>query len=124
MATYITGMNVMGQPQYFISGSEEFCLDSGHSKFKWDSVSGPYNLPVNLSLPHNENYLQFQFAQANLSRSDTTFYSYVLEGIDKSWSTPGMNQYTENYLNLPPGKYAFKVSSKGIDGKWGQPATV
>ena len=46
----------------------------------------------------------------------------MLEGIDKSWSTPGMNQYTENYLNLPPGKYTFKVSSKGIDGKWGTPA--
>ncbi len=123
VATYITGMNVMGQPQYFISGSED-SVYSGHSKFKWDSVSGPYNLPVNLSLPHNENYLQFQFAQANLSRPDTTFYTYVLEGIDKSWSTPGMNHYTENYLNLPPGKYTFKVSSKGIDGKWGKPTSV
>lgn len=121
VATYITGMTVMGQPQYFHSSSSD-SIYSGHSKFKWDSVSGPYNLPANLSLPHNENYLQFQFAQANLSRPDTTFYTYILEGIDKNWSTPGFNTYTENYLNLPPGKYTFKVSSKGIDGKWMKPA--
>jgi signal transduction histidine kinase len=113
-------MTVMGQPQYFISSSAD-SIYSGHAKFKWDSVSGPYSLPENLSLPHNENYLQFQFAQANLGRSDTTFYTYVLDGIDKNWSTPNINPYTENYLNLPPGKYTFRVSSKGIDGKWGKP---
>ncbi|HSN09210.1 MAG TPA: two-component regulator propeller domain-containing protein, partial [Hanamia sp.] len=84
VATYITGMSVMGQPQYFNSSSGS--MHTGHAKFNWDSVSGPYNLPANLSLPHNENYLQFQFAQANLSRPDTIFYTYVLEGIDKNWS--------------------------------------
>jgi signal transduction histidine kinase/ligand-binding sensor domain-containing protein len=122
VATYITGMNVMGQPQYFVKNSED-TIYSSHSKFRWDSVSGPYNLPVNLSLPHNENYLKFQFAQANLSRPDSTLYTYILEGIDKNWSTPRINPYTENYLNLPPGKYTFKVSSKRIDGKWSKPAS-
>ena len=120
VATNITGMTIMGQPQYFLSSSAD-TVYSGHPKFKWDSVSGPYNLPVGLSLPHNENYLQFQFGQANLSRQDTTFYTYVLEGIDKKWSVPTINPYTENYLNLPPGKYSFKVSSKGINGKWEKP---
>ncbi len=113
----------MGQPQYFISSSAD-SIYSGEAKFKWDSVSGPYNLPVNLSLPYNGNYLQFQFAQANLSRPDTTFYTYFLNGIDKNWSKPSMNPYTENYLNLPPGKYTFKVCSKEIDGKWGAPVEL
>jgi signal transduction histidine kinase/ligand-binding sensor domain-containing protein len=121
VTTYITGINVMGQPQYFISSSAD-SIYSGGAKFKWDSVSGPYNLPENLFLPHNENYLQFQFAQANLSRSDTTFYTYILDGIDKNWSAPGINPFTENYLNLPAGKYTFKVNSKAIDGKWGTPS--
>jgi len=121
VATYITGITVMGQPQYFMNSSSD-SIYAGHPKSKWDSVSGPYNLPENYSLPHNENYLQFQFAQANLSRQDTTFYTYVLDGIDKNWSKPSMNTYTENYLNLPAGKYTFKVSSKGIDGKWSSPA--
>jgi len=121
--TYITGINVMGQPQYFMNSSADRAY-ADHAKLKSDSVSGPYNLPENLSLPHDENYLQFQFAQANLSRPDTTFYTYILDGIDKNWSTPSMNPYTENYLNLPPGKYTFKVSSKGIDGKWGATAAL
>ena len=139
-ATYITGMNIMTQPQYFINKNTveqkdtiwttdtfyigkrpENLSASGH--FAWDSVSGPYNLPVNLTIPHNKNYLQFQFTQANMGRPDTTFYTYILEGIDKNWSAITNNPYTENYLNLPPGKYNFKVSSKGVDGKWGTPAT-
>ncbi len=139
-ATYITGMNIMTQPQYFINKNSVGQKDTiwtadtfyigklpknltHSSQYAWDSVHGPYNLPVNLTIPHNKNYLQFQFSQANSGRPDTTFYTYVLEGIDKNWSAVTANPYTENYLNLPPGKYTFKVSSKGVDGKWGTPAS-
>ncbi|MEP6712912.1 MAG: ATP-binding protein, partial [Ferruginibacter sp.] len=120
-ATYITGMTIMGQPQYFISSSSDTAY-SGKSKFKWESVSGPYNLPGKLSVPYNQNYLQFQFTQSGLLRSTTPLYSYFLDGIDKNWSIPNSNPFTENYLNLPPGKYIFKVISKGLDGKWGKPS--
>ncbi|MEO8412266.1 MAG: two-component regulator propeller domain-containing protein [Ginsengibacter sp.] len=138
-ATLITGMNIMTQPQYFINKSgvgqkdtirtaDTFYIGklpenwSASGSFAWDSVSGPYNLPINLYIPHNKNYVQFQFTQANSGRQDTTFYSYILEGIDKNWSAVTTNPYTENYLNLPAGKYSFKVRSKGIDGFWGRPA--
>jgi signal transduction histidine kinase len=94
-----------------------------HNKFKWDSVRGPYNLPVNMRLPYNNNYLQFQFEQANLGRQDSVLYTYVLEGIDKNWSTPTLNTFTENYLNLSPGNYTFKVSSKNVNGRWSKPAS-
>ncbi len=132
-------MNIMTQPQYFINhnnvGEKDtlWTIDTFYvgklpehlthlDQYAWDSVSGPYNLPLNLTIPHSKNYLQFHFTQANLGRSDTTFYTYFLEGIDKNWSAVTTNSYTENYLNLPPGKYTFKVSSKGISGKWGEPA--
>jgi signal transduction histidine kinase len=51
------------------------------------------------------------------------FYSYFLEGIDKHWSTPTISTVTENYLNLPPGHYSFKVSSKAVSGRWAVPAS-
>ena len=138
-ATYVTGMNIMTQPQYFINrnsvGQKDtiWTTDTFYvgklpehlthlDQYAWDTVSGPYNLPANLTIPHSKNYLQFQFTQANLGRMDTTFYTYFLEGIDKNWSAITTNPYTENYLNLPPGKYTFKVSSKSISGKWGKPA--
>jgi signal transduction histidine kinase/ligand-binding sensor domain-containing protein len=120
--TFITGFTVLGQPQYFISSSSD-TLKSGKVKTKWDNVSGPYNLPENLSLPNTQNYLQFQFTQASLVRSNNILYSYILEGIDKKWSVPNSNPFSENYLNLSPGKYTFKVTSKSIDGIWGKPAT-
>ena len=141
-ATYVTGMTVMTQPQYFIdksvTGQKDTVrtADSFYIKQKgtsaigyadkneagWDSVYGPYNMPANLSIPYNKNYLQFQFGQANLSRQDTTWYTYILEGIDKNWSPVTSNTYTENYLNLSPGPYALKVSSRQLNGNWTSPA--
>ena len=143
-ATYITGITVMTKPQNFINKinlkekdtlwvggnyytSNKMPANTGYAAengLKWDSIVGPYNTPVNLELPHNQNYIQFQFAQAHLSRQDKTAYSYILEGIDKNWSIVTNNPYTENYLNLPSGKYIFKVRSKNLNGTWGQPAIL
>ncbi len=142
VATYITGINIMTQPQYFVKPpilNEKDTLWSADTFYvkgrqpvntgyttkgvSWDSLSGPFNLPENLRIPYNANYLQFQFVQNHLSRRDTTWYSYVLEGIDKKWSPLTSNTFTENYLNLSPGKYTFKVKSVGIDGKWSAPVS-
>ncbi|MEJ0104466.1 MAG: ATP-binding protein [Bacteroidota bacterium] len=142
VATYITGISVMTQPQHFkndYSFGEKDTLwtdDTFYVKdrrpsnvnytakgLQWDTISGPFNTPANLVIPYDKNYIQFQFAQANLSRQDTTFYTYVLEGIDKNWSAAANNPFTQNYLNLPSGKYTFKVSSKGTNGKWSAPAS-
>ncbi|MEO5892363.1 MAG: two-component regulator propeller domain-containing protein [Ferruginibacter sp.] len=140
--TYVTGITVMTQPQYFankhelankdtIWAGDTFYIkgtmpaDAGYKAAKglsWDSVSGPYNMPANLQLPYRNNYVQFRFTQAHLGRSDTTWYCYFLEGIDKNWSEVTNEPFTENYLNLPPGTYTFKVSSKGVSGKWSIPA--
>lgn len=135
--TYITGLSVMGNKLNFVNHhfndrkdsllaekDAKYLVELGYAdadKIRWDSVSGPYNLPVKLVLPHDENYMQFQFAQANLGRQSSTLYTYVLEGVDKKWSKPTLNPYSENYLNLAPGKYTFKVSSKGTDGQWKKP---
>ncbi|MEP7374772.1 MAG: two-component regulator propeller domain-containing protein [Chitinophagaceae bacterium] len=144
VATFITGMNIMTRPQHFVNtvkaGEKDtlWAADTFYVKgqkpvgnayslikgLRMDSVTGPYNLPVNLEIPHDNNYMQFQFGQAHLSRLDTTWYSYMLAGIDKNWSLATVNLVTENYLNLPPGKYTFKVSSKGINGRWSRPATL
>jgi len=141
-STYVTGMNVMNRPQYFLNKPSikendtlrtadtfyvkgQIPVNTGYiqaSRVSWDSVSGAYNMPVNLSIPYNQNYIQFQFAQAHSGRQDITWYSYILEGIDKSWSIATTNLATENYLNLPPGTYSFKVRSQGPSGKWSEPA--
>jgi signal transduction histidine kinase len=89
------------------------------NNIQYDSVSGPYNMPVNLSLPHYQNYLQFHFAQVHGDEQDTTWYQYILEGINKKW-TRTSNPYSESYLSLNPGDYTFKVSSL-YKGTWNKP---
>ena len=122
----VAGISIMNKPQQFVRSSKDTTFNASYADkavYKWDSVAGAYNLPVNLVIPHQNNYLQFQFGDASLSRQDTTWYAYLLQGIDKTWSTPTTNTVTENYLNLPPGQYTFKVCSKGVNGHWGKPAS-
>jgi len=141
--TNITGYSVMNETQSFFNYkplAEKDTLWEGDKFFlngqspavtsfaqthglKWDSISGPYNMPLGVKLPHNLNYLQFQFGQQHLGRPDAALYSYFLEGIDKKWSPFNTNTSTDNYLNLPPGHYTFKVRSKDLGGNWTRPAT-
>jgi signal transduction histidine kinase len=78
-------------------------------------------MPANLSVPYYQNYLQFHFAQIHADNPDTTWYRYILEGASKKWSEKTYLSVSENYLNLPPGRYTFKVSSL-YNAKWTTPA--
>jgi signal transduction histidine kinase len=93
-----------------------------NEKIKWDSTAGSYGLPVNLQLPYDQNYLSFTFNGTHLNNPDKAIYRYILEGIDKNWSSISSNTTSENYRDLPPGNYTFKVSSAGLDGVWSDPA--
>ena len=92
------------------------------NNISWDSVSGPYDIPVNLSLPYDQNYLAFNFTGTHLNNSDKTKYSYVLEGNDKAWSDITNKSFAE-YRNLSPGRYTLKVRSMGFNGIWSKAAT-
>jgi signal transduction histidine kinase/ligand-binding sensor domain-containing protein len=100
-------------------------IDSSYQnthKITWETVEGPYDLPVNLILPADQNYLSFGYNGRQYSNPDKVVYRYILEGIDKQWSPITSNTTSENYRDLPPGKYTFKVAAKGFNGKWSQPA--
>ena len=89
---------------------------------KWDSTSSAYSMPVNLQLPYNQNYLSFNFNGIHLSNPDKARYRYILQGIDKNWSPVTEESRSENYRDLPAGKYVFRVSTAGMDGKWSEPS--
>ncbi|MCP9769065.1 hypothetical protein EGI22_14195 [Lacihabitans sp. LS3-19] len=72
-------------------------------------------LPLGLKLSHNNNYLGFQFAAINTSNPIAVKYEYILEGLDKKWSTP--TYFNEvSYAKIPPGKYTFKVRGINSNG--------
>jgi streptogramin lyase len=145
---YITGINILDKPQFFSNRSvteklltaidtlwktekdsfyanKQLPVDSGYlqkNKITWDSVQGPYLMPVNLQLPYSQNYLSFNFSGTHISNPDKAMYRYILEGIDKTWSPIIEKSFSENYRDLPPGSYTFKVSSKGMNNLWSEPA--
>ncbi len=100
-------------------------IDSSFQKLhhiEWEQVAGPYNLPVELTLPYDQNYLSFNYNGKQFSNPDKLVYRYILEGIDKQWSPITSNTTSENYRDLPSGDYTFKVASKGFNGIWSKPA--
>ena len=92
------------------------------NNIRWDSLSGYFNLPMNLRIPYEQNYLSFQFTGTHLTNRDKVRYRYLLEGFDNNWSEPTDRPFSENYHSLPAGDYTFKVSSHGFNSNWSQPA--
>ncbi|MCB0655536.1 MAG: hypothetical protein KDC57_05330, partial [Saprospiraceae bacterium] len=88
----------------------------------WDSVDGYFNLPVNLKIPHENNYVSFQFTGTSSSNRDKVQYRYILEGYNEAWSEITNQAFSENYRNLPAGHYTFKVCSRTLNSDWSPPA--
>lgn len=93
------------------------------NNIQWDSVETTFYIPYNLVVPYNQNYVSFNYSAMQLSYPDKIRYRYILEGIDKNWSAITDKTLSENYRDLPPGDYTFKVVSRGINGRWSKPAT-
>ena len=100
---------------------ENFPADSeyfGRKHIRWEGLSGPYNLPVNLKLQSDQNYFQFLFTGMHYRDRDKVRYRYILEGADRKWSDFTDKQVTEPYRDLSPGKYLFKVAALSTSGHW------
>jgi signal transduction histidine kinase/ligand-binding sensor domain-containing protein len=116
---YITIINVMDQPKLF--GGRERTTSNG---LTWDNATDPFNMPDNLHLPYNQNYLRFNYGSLNLTAHDTVWYRYILAGVDKSWSSESNANVSRNYFSMPPGEYTFKVVTKSSDAGWSKPALL
>ena len=100
-------------------------IDSSYqalNNITWEKVDGPYNLPVGLTLPSNQNFISFNYNGGQFNNPNNVVYRYILGGIDKNWSAISNKTTSENYRDLPSGEYTFKVASKGYNGVWSEPA--
>lgn len=136
-ANYITGIRVNGKPLSFGMVQKQIRIDSASGdqtnlnaiaafnkgNIRYDSVSGPFTMPVDLSLPYDQNVIRFQFTEGSAGRYGEIRYAYTLEGQDKHWTFTNEDK-TESYMNLSPGHYTFKVASRWINGKWNKPASL
>lgn len=76
-----------------------------------------FSIPEQLSLPSDQNHLTFHFNVANRTGSESTLFSYMLQGFDQTWSLQSTRK-TATYNNLPAGDYTFKVLATDASGGW------
>ncbi len=57
------------------------------------------------------NSFQFSFTAPLYDQQENIEFSYLLEGLDKKWSSWN-NRIEKEYTNLPAGEYTFKVKSR------------
>ncbi|WP_320055335.1 ATP-binding protein [Algoriphagus halophytocola] len=94
------------------------------NKIVWDTVNLVTKLPIGLVLPHHQNSMNFSFINPNVQGRDKIVYRYILEGADDAWSEISPRSTTQNYYNLVPGAYTFKVATRGFNGSWSEPASI
>ncbi len=101
--------------------------DSGYAvnnRIHRDSTISTFNIPAGLVLPYNQNSINFSFANNNINAREKILYRSVLEGADTAWSNATGKSNSKSYFNLAPGKYTFRVCTKGINGLWSKPAEL
>lgn len=138
----VSGIDILGKSQYFIDpriisnidtvwyeNSDSFYLKNAFSKINTDLDKGIRNdsltslgIPVNLSLPADRNYLKFHFSRMLPQDNGIYKYTYMLDGVDEKWSPVTDQPVSENYNNISPGHYTFRVSVRKGLGPWSEPS--
>jgi signal transduction histidine kinase/ligand-binding sensor domain-containing protein len=138
----VSGLDIFGKSQYFIDpgiisnidtvwyeNGDSFVVKSTFSRINTDLSKGIRNdslttlgIPVNLSLPSDLNYLRFHFSRFLPEKNGIYKYSYILDGVDEKWSNVTDQPVSENYNNISPGYYTFRVSIKKGLGAWSEPS--
>lgn len=70
-----------------------------------------------LELDHSQSTFSIEFAALDYQNPEKIQYAYKMEGLENNWNYSG-NQRIATYINLPKGKYIFKVKSTNSDGIW------
>src|SRR4030095_499688 len=66
-------------------------------------------------LENNQNNFSFHFAAMDFRMPESNKYYTSLENFDSVWRDAGADK-SANYINVPPGKYIFRVKAINIDG--------
>lgn len=79
--------------------------------------------PAGLTLEHDQNSVSFEFLGLSFTDEEAIRYSYLMEGLERTWSGPDPAR-SVRFMNLPPGDYRFLVKARSAAGLWSAPAAV
>ncbi len=83
-------------------------------KLELDTI---FDLKKQIKLKYYENYFSIEFVSPNFLNPQKIIYKYILEGLDKNWTTSPY-QFKVSYPNVEPGEYTFRVKVTDANGKW------
>ncbi|GAB3645966.1 hypothetical protein GCM10028791_05070 [Echinicola sediminis] len=74
------------------------------------------NATTSITLPDGSNDITLEFSSLNFIKPDKNRYAYRLEGWEEDWNYS--HNHKAAYVDLPPGKYTFRVIGSNNDGIW------
>lgn len=100
----------------FISGLRIFYEKTDLTRYT-DQEEYEGMLPENITLPHNQNHLTFDFISVSLKSRNNMYYKHWLEGYETKWSPP-LHENSATYTNLAPGRYKLLVAASDNQYVW------
>lgn len=70
-----------------------------------------------ITLPHNKNFVSFEFQAPIFSQTENVTYEYKLTGVDTGWVNIGSKNFA-NYSQLKPGHYSFYIRCANASLIW------
>jgi signal transduction histidine kinase/AraC-like DNA-binding protein/CheY-like chemotaxis protein/streptogramin lyase len=69
-----------------------------------------------ITLPYRQRNISLEYSSFRYSQIEHEQYAFLLEGYEDEWKVtePGTN--TASYVNLPPGKYSFRIKLYAAEG--------
>ncbi|UYQ91749.1 ATP-binding protein [Chitinophaga horti] len=71
-----------------------------------------------LTLDHDASSFSIDFAALSFNAPEITAYKYMMDGLDREWTTLPTNRKVY-FTNLSPGTYTFRLKAS-TNGKWGK----
>jgi ligand-binding sensor domain-containing protein len=102
---------------------ENILLNNKETNWKkyTDSLKGVFQLPVNPKMKYFENTITISFKAATMTNAENVQYSYLLTGINDSWSNSSKTN-TITFTKLNSGNYTFFVRARTNNMSWSTPA--
>ena len=70
-----------------------------------------------LTLNYKQNFITFHFTALDFWNKQRCKFAYYLENFDKDWIYINKQNFV-NLINIPPGKYRFKLKYTNENGTW------
>lgn len=96
-------------------------LENSDMKLEND-IQVKLNKKQKIELPYSQSSFTISYVSLSYITQTKNQYAYKLEGVDTDWIYVGNNK-SVTYVNLPYGKYVFKVKATNNDGLWNEEGT-